>query len=129
MDWSKKERYLTRNPVAVARQIGYIFKQLWGKVILSGMHPAGQILNFDDKREFQNRGTEALYALIHIADGPKIDENEERELVRFIDKYTTCALPDDRKYPELSNLVKKVKTHCHTTTCRKKKGIAWRSTP
>ena len=129
MDWSKKERYLTRNPVAVARQIGYIFKQLWGKVILSGRHPAGQILNFDDKREFQNRGTEALYALIHIADGPKIEENEERELVRFIDKYITCALPDDRKYPELSNLVKKVKTHCHTTTCRKKKGIAWRSTP
>ena len=129
MDWSKKERYLTRNPAAVARQIGYIFKQLWGKVVLSGMHPAGQILNFDDKREFQNRVTEALYALIHIADAPKIDENEESEVVRFIDKYITCALPDDRKYPELSNLVKKVKTRYHATTCGKKKGIACRSTP
>ena len=122
MDWSKKERYLKRNPAAVARQIGYIFKQLWGKVILSGMHPAGHILNFDDKRE-------ALYALIHIADAPKIDENEESEVVRFIDKYITCALPDDRKYPELSNLVKKVKTRYHATTCGKKKGIACRSTP
>jgi len=57
-DWSTKVSYLKRNPVTVARQIDYIFKQLWGKVILSGMHPIGQILNFDDRREFQSRGTE-----------------------------------------------------------------------
>ena len=39
MDWSTKVNYLKRNPVTVARQIDYVFKQLWGKVILSGMHP------------------------------------------------------------------------------------------
>ena len=48
MNWSTKVNYLKRNPVTVARQIDYVFKQLWGKVILSGMHPIGQILNFDD---------------------------------------------------------------------------------
>ena len=48
MDWSTKVNYLKRNPVTVARQIDYVFKQLWGKVIFSGMHPIGQILNFDD---------------------------------------------------------------------------------
>ena len=53
MDWSTKVNYLKRNPVTVARQIDYVFKQLWGKVILSGMHPIGQILNFDDQREFK----------------------------------------------------------------------------
>ena len=62
MDWSTKVNYLKRNPVTVARQIDYVFKQLWGKVILSGMHPIGQILNFDDRREFQNRGTEHMHA-------------------------------------------------------------------
>ena len=55
MDWETKMKYVKRNPVTVARQI--VFKQLWGKVILSGMHPIGQILNFDDRREFQNGGT------------------------------------------------------------------------
>ena len=35
-----------------------------------------------------------------------------------------CALPDETKYPEMSNLVKKVQTHHHATTCRKKKGAA-----
>ena len=38
----------------------------------------------------------------------------------------TCALPDATRYPEMSNLVKKVQTHHHTTTCRKKKGVACR---
>ena len=52
MDWSTKVNYLKRNPVTVAMQIDYVFKQLWGKVIFSGMHPIGQILNFDDRRKF-----------------------------------------------------------------------------
>ena len=48
MDWSTKVNCLKRIPVTVARQIDYVFKQLWGKVILSGMHPIGEILSIDD---------------------------------------------------------------------------------
>ena len=126
MDRSTKVNYLKRSPVTAAMQIDYVFRQLWDKVILSGMHPVGQILNFDDRREFQNRGTEHMHVPIHTVDAPKIDENEDSEVVEFIDKYITCALPDATKYPEMSNLVKKVQTHHHTTTCRKKKEIACR---
>ena len=64
-----------------------------------------------------------MHAPIHIVDAPKIGENEDREVVEFIDKYITCALPDETKYPEISNLVKKLQTHHQTTTCRKKKGV------
>ena len=77
------------------------------------MHPIGQILNFDDQREFQNRGTEHMHAPIHVVDAPKIDENEDSEVAEFKNKYITCALPDATKYPEMSNLVKKVQTHHH----------------
>ena len=94
--------YLKRSPVTVARQINYVFKQLWYKVILSGMHHIGQILNFDDRREFQNRETEHMHAPIHTADAPKIDENEDNEVVEFTDKYIKCALSDETKYPEMS---------------------------
>ena len=52
MNWSTKVNYLKRNPVPVASQINYVLKQLWGKVIVSEMHPIGKILNFDDRREF-----------------------------------------------------------------------------
>ena len=94
MYWSTKVNYLKRNPVTVARQIDCVIKQLWSKVDLSGMHPIGQILNFDERREFKNRGTEHMHAPIHIVDAPKIDENEDSEVVEFIDKSITCALPD-----------------------------------
>ena len=126
MDWSTKVNCLKRNPVTVARQIDCVIKQLWSKVDLSGMHPIGQILNFDERREFKNRGTEHMHAPIHIVDVPKIDENENSEVVEFIDKYITYALPNATKYPEMSNLVKKVQTHHDTATCRKKKGVGCR---
>ena len=90
------------------------------------MHSIGQILNFDAQREFQKRGTEHIRAPIHVADAPKIDKSEGSELVEFIDNYITCALPDVTKYPEMSDLVKKVQTQHHATICRKKKGVACR---
>ena len=49
-----------------------------------------------------------MHAPIHIVDAPKIDENEDSEVVEFIDTYIICALPDATKYPEIGNLVKKV---------------------
>ena len=97
MDWDIKINYLKRTPVTVARQIDYLFQQLWDKVILSGMHPIGQILNFDNRKEFQNRGTEHMHAPFHVVDAPKIDENNNSEVMKFIDKYITCALPDEEK--------------------------------
>ena len=42
---------------------------------MSGMHPIGQILNYDDRREFQQRtGLEHAHVQVHIKDAPKIDE-------------------------------------------------------
>ena len=122
MDWGTKMNYLKRNPVTVARQIDYLIQQLWGKVILSGMHPIGQILNFDDRREFQNWKMEHMHAPIHVVDALKIDENNDSEVKEFIDKYILCALSDEEKYSEMNKLVRKVQIHHHTTTCRKKKG-------
>ena len=92
----------------------------------SGMHPIGQILNFANQRKFRNRETEHMHALIHIEDAPKIDENEDSEVTEFIDKYITCALVDEIKYPEMSNLVKKGQKHHYIITCRNKKGVACR---
>ena len=67
-----------------------------------------------------------MHAPIHVVDAPKIDENNDSEVIEFIDKCITCALPDEETYPEMNNLVRKVQTHHHTTTCRKKKGVTCR---
>ena len=93
MKWETKVGYLKRNPVTVARQIDYRFNQLWRCVILSGMHPVGQILNYDDRREYQGRGTQHLHAPIHVKDAPKLDEDNDADIINFIDRYVTCVRP------------------------------------
>ena len=115
MDWKTKVMWLKRNPVTVARQIDYIFRQVFSKILYSGMHPIGQILNHDDRR-----GAEHPHAGIHVKDASKIDENEDSEVEEFIDRYITSSFPDESKYPELNKLVKTVQTNHHTFTCRKK---------
>ena len=67
-----------------------------------------------------------MHAPIHIVDAPKIDENNDSEVIELIDKYITCALLDEEKYPEVNKLVKKVETHHHTITCGKKNGVTCR---
>ena len=66
-----------------------------------------------------------MHAPVHIVDA-KIDENEDSEVTEFINKYITCALPEQTKYPEMSNLVKKVQTDHLSSTCRKKKDLVGR---
>lgn len=41
---------------------------------------------FDERLEFENRRTEHIYALIHIVEAPKTDDNEDNEIIEFIDK-------------------------------------------
>ena len=126
MDWKTKVQYLKRNPVTVARQIDYRFNQLWKNVLLSGMHPVGQILNYDDRREYQSRGTQHLHSPIHVKDAPKIDENSDFEVTQFIDKYITCIIPNSDSRGELNKLVNTVKKHHCTFTCTTKLGIKYR---
>ena len=68
---------MKKNPVTVATQIDYTFRQLWGKVILGGLHPICQILNHDERKEFQKRGIEHIHASIHVVETPRLDEDDE----------------------------------------------------
>ena len=115
---------MKRNPVTVARQIDYIFRPLLGKVLLGGMHPIGQILDYDERRGFQNKETEYIHAPIYVFDARRLDEDDETkddEVVSCIDKYKLCSIPNEEAHPTLSYLVKEVQTHYHTTSCRKNK--------
>ena len=39
-----------------------------------------------------------MHAPIHVVDSPKIDKSEDSEVVVFIDKYITCAFPDQKNF-------------------------------
>ena len=121
LTWEQKRNWLMRNPVTVARHIDYIFKQLWGKVILSGAHPAGQIFNYDIRDEHQERGPKHFHAAAHVLGAPRLDKDPDTKVIQFVDLHETCALPDKEKDPELYELVVSRQTHHHTRSCKKSK--------
>ena len=94
MNQSIKVSYLKRN-LTVARQIDYIFKHVWGKIILSDMHLIWQILNFDDRRDYQGRATEHFHTPLHTEGAPKL-EDEDSKVIELIDQYITCSLPNQK---------------------------------
>lgn len=100
MDRETKIMYLKRNLVTATRHIDYIFQQLWDKVILGGIHLLGQIINYDDRDEFQKRGTKHFHGTVHVKGAPLIDKDDDEVGTQFINKFITCELPDD---PELCN--------------------------
>ena len=127
MSNNEKISWLKKNPVTVARQVDYLFtKMLGSNVIMSGMHPIGQILNFDERREFQMRGVEHTHVALHVKDAPKLDKDPDSEVIEFIDKFITVSEPNTETEPELHELVTSRWTHRHTFTCRKKKGVRCR---
>ena len=76
MKTTEKMNWLKRNPVVVARQIDYIFTKFLGPaIIMSGMHPIGEIINYDERREFQARYVQHPHCAFHVKDAPKLDEN------------------------------------------------------
>ena len=121
MDWNTKRMWLKRNPVTAARQIDYIFDQLWKNVILSGAHPVGQVLNFDRRKEMQGRGTEHFHSEVHVKDAPKLDIDSDNACIAFINRYISCNIPDKSEDNELHNLVISRQIHHHTRTCKKNK--------
>ena len=113
MDWLTKVKYLQQNPVPAARQIDYTFQRLMGCVILDKIPPIGRVLNYDERDEFQSRGPEHLLVPVHVKYDPKIDGRPDSEVIEFIDRYITCAIPDKNSYPELYKLVTTVQNQTY----------------
>ncbi|KAK3100749.1 hypothetical protein FSP39_024640 [Pinctada imbricata] len=125
MDKKTKRMWLTRNPVTVACHIDFIFRKLWGNVILSGVHPIGQILNYDIRKEMQSRGTAHFHSAVHVQNAPKLDKDTDQDVIKFVDKYISCSIPPEDN-SVLSHLVTSRQMHHHTRTCTKKKGVKCR---
>lgn len=121
MDKKTKQNWLARNPVTAARHIDFIFRKLWGNVILSGIHPIGQILNYDIRKEMQSRGTAHFHSAVHVQGAPQLNRESDQEVVAFIDSYISCAIPEEDE--TLKDLVTSRQIHHHTRTCKKKKTV------
>ena len=126
MDQKTKRAWLARNPVTVARHIDFIFRKLWGNVILSGLHPVGQILNYDIRKEMQSRGTAHFHSAVHVIDAPTVDKNTDDEAIAFINRHISCVVSDEEDDETIRSLVLSRQVHHHTRTCKKKTSLECR---
>ena len=60
------------------------------------------------------------FSEIHVIGAPKIDEDDDKDVIKFVDQYITCSIPVE-KYSKLNGLVKKMQTYHGTTTGQKRK--------
>ena len=114
--WTDWCHYIMRNPVLIASHIDYMFHQLFHRVIKSSPHPVAQVLDYEVKKEFQARGYVHFHMVIWVESAPKLDVDDDSEVITFIDNYVSSHIPDNNK--PLANLVTKLRTHHHTHACK-----------
>ena len=116
MSFTERCRYVKLNPVTVARHFDYRLRTLFKDVIFSKEKPLGEVTDYFRRIEAQARGSVHAHCLLWVKDAPKLGENIEAEVLSFIDKHCTVALPSDDE--DLSTLLKRQR-HSHTKTCGK----------
>ena len=116
MPWPEKSRLIQSDPVTCARHFDHTLRIFLGEFLKSGQAPIGELLDFFYRIEMQHRGSCHVHMLVWIAHAPMLETSEVKDIIKFIDKYITCAEPPENK-PELKDLVSRQK-HSHTTTCR-----------
>ncbi|XP_062610660.1 uncharacterized protein LOC134272446 [Saccostrea cucullata] len=122
LDWSEKSEILRSNPVTVARMFEHRFHMFQRHVIMSPSKPIGNVIDFFVRVEFQQRGSPHMHCLYWVENAPKFDEDDDKTVCDFIDKYITCALPPENDDQELRKIVLDVQQHSknHSKSCRKK---------
>ncbi len=117
LSWEQRTLWIRTNPVTAARQFQFRLETYFTEFLKSKACPIGPIIDFLIRIEFQARGSPHCHSLIWIKDAPKLGISTDEEVIAFIDKYVSCAIPDDDE--ELRELVITLQTHSHSSYCRR----------
>ncbi|XP_071952879.1 uncharacterized protein [Antedon mediterranea] len=122
LEWADKCNLLKSNPVTVARMFDNRFHTFLQNVILSESQPIGKVTDYFYRIEFQMRGSPHVHMLAWVENAPVFDEDEDKKVIEFIDKYISCAVPCQIVDPEINEIVTSVQIHSkrHSKSCKKK---------
>lgn len=81
-------------------------------VLKSDHHPIGKVKDYFYRIEFQQRGSPHVHMVVWIENAPKYQENDEKEILDFVDHYLKCEKNEDDDLTELQ-------VHKHSQTCKK----------
>ncbi|XP_062609477.1 uncharacterized protein LOC134271261, partial [Saccostrea cucullata] len=113
MTWSEKSKLVQKDPITCTRYFDHRFRTFLNTVIKSDHHPIGKVQDFFYRVEFQQRGSPHVHMIVWIENAPKYLENDNKEIVAFVDSYLKCERNTEDKMIELQ-------VHKHSQTCKKK---------
>ncbi|KAE8291786.1 hypothetical protein D5F01_LYC09147 [Larimichthys crocea] len=90
--------------------------------ILSPAQPIGEVEDYFYRVKFQARGSPHIHLLVWIKDAPEFEDlQDDSVVIKFIDQYITCQMPDPNADPELHKIVSEVQVHSsnHSKSCKK----------
>ena len=119
LSFDEKSNWLRRNPVTAARHFQYRLNTFFQEFLKSAAKPLGEIVDYGIRIEFQARGSPHAHCVIWVKDAPKYGVNNDNEVCDFIDKYISCAIPEQEG--KLKDLVLLLQQHKHSTYCKRNK--------
>ena len=119
LSFDDKSGWLRRNPVTAARHFHYRINLFFQNFLKSPAQPLGEIVDYAIRIEFQARGSPHAHTVIWVKDAPTFGCSSDSEVCNFIDKYITCAKPQEDGL--LKELVLLLQEHKHSTYCKKGK--------
>ena len=97
-------------------------QSFFSQYLLNDAHPLGHITDYVIKIEFQMRGSPHAHCLLWVKDAPKINQDSDDDVCRFIDKYITAVVPKGVLESESdANLMKSLQKHTHSDYCHRNK--------
>ena len=97
-------------------------ESFFSQYLLNDAHPLGHITDYVIKIEFQMRGSPHAHCLLWVKDAPKINQDTDDDVCRFIDKYITAMIPKGIFERENDvNMLKSLQTHTHSDYCHRNK--------
>ncbi|XP_078660053.1 uncharacterized protein LOC144904785 [Branchiostoma floridae x Branchiostoma belcheri] len=118
MTWQEKSKWLRCNPVTAARQFHHRLTLFFSEFIGGKANPIGQLQDYMIRIEFQARGSPHAHTILWMKDAPKLGVNSDSDVVNFINKHQTCAIPGEEE-EDLRHLVLSLQKHVHSQTCRR----------
>ena len=115
LSWETRSRLVQSDPVTCVRHFDQRVSQFIETIIKSPLSPLGVLKDFFYRAEFQQRGSPHIHMLAWIQDAPKFADNDEAEILEYIDRVASCSA---NVRVELKGDLD-LQRHKHSRTCRK----------
>ena len=90
LPWETRSRLVQSDPVTCVRHFDHRVSQFIETILKSPQSPLGVLQDFFYRVEFQQRGSPHIHMLAWIEGSPKYPENEDEEIVEYVDRVASC---------------------------------------